>query len=236
MVDRGRRYPFKIWRSLAPLGMRDTALSLGLWQCQAQLSSPGRGQVLKAAPKIIINIQPSSMTVQTGHTGSTNFIILSWLLPLVLMSYPSLFLIHYMLNSTYSSKRACYQVLLGSKWFNVESACRVKCGTAGGVNPLSAPRGLLHLLPSSTDRWWLPYNHTLPILLRLFVVNRYFHEALCKQHSCASFGYPWEVARVTHTHTQCPLLWNVRSLMEGRGWHCLTHLGSRLDVNPTRAN
>lgn len=69
----------------------------------------------------------------------------------------------------------------------------------GQQGALQAPEGLLHLLPSTTDRWWLPYNHTLPIRLKLFVVNLYFHKTLCKQHSFASFGQPRGVAKVTHT-------------------------------------
>lgn len=52
-VDRGRRCPFKIWHSPIVLGMKDTVLSLGLWQCQAQLSSLSRERsTLKAAPKL----------------------------------------------------------------------------------------------------------------------------------------------------------------------------------------
>lgn len=105
-----------------------------------------------------------------------------------------LFIFH-SLYALQPAKLNCYQFCLIHGGINMQGQVR----DSRGRLPLSLPRGLLHLLPSTTDRWWLPYNHTLPIRPKQFVVNQYFHEALCKQHSCASFGYPCEVAKATRT-------------------------------------
>lgn len=120
---------------------------------------------------------------------------------------------------------------------------RIQCGVSvqgqvrdsrGRLPPSQLLGACSTSLPSTTDRWWLPYNHTLPIRLKQFVVNRYFHKALCKQHSCASLEYPWEVARVTRTEGSSVVKSEEPHGKTGR--RCLAHLDSELDVNPKRTN
>lgn len=112
----------------------------------------------------------------------------------------------------------CYQAM----FYQVETVCKVKRMAAGGVYPpVSGGGRLLHLLPSTTDRWQLPYNHSLPIRFKQFVVNQYFLKHFVNIILVLPLG-----AHVGCQGYKHVVLLNVRSPWEGQAWHCLTDFES----------
>lgn len=138
----------------------------------------------------------------------------------------------YVLSCCYASNIDSWSGFLGKQTWSQHAGSSE--GQQGASNPSLLPEAcpttslqlltdggshiITHFRSISNSLWWISI-FTRRFVNSILVLPLGTHEKLP--------GLPLQT---------CPVLWNVRSLMKGQGWHCLTHLDSWLDVNPKRAN
>lgn len=109
----------------------------------------------------------------------------------------------------------CYQVV--SNNFNIESPCKVKWGTAGGICFLSELRGCstssLQLLTDGGSHIITHFRSVSNSLWWISIFTRHFVNSILVLPLGPHVRLPGLPAESS------PVLWNVRSLMEGQGWH-----------------